>query len=356
MRDLLRRYFGYEDFLPLQEEIVTSVLNGNDALVVMPTGGGKSLCYQLPALRFKGLTLVVSPLIALMQDQVESLQRRDISAAFINSSQTPAESQRVLEQAQQGNLKILYVTPERLASSSFGRNLDSLRISLVAVDEAHCISMWGHEFRPTYRRLGSIRRQLPGVPFLALTATATQQVRKDIIVQLRLVSPKQFIASFNRSNLNYRVIPKQSEGNDFATLKFLLQKYDGESAIIYRSTQKSVEDLASRLSQSGFRALPYHGGLDNEKRRTIQNSFMNGRVPIVVATTAFGMGIDKSNIRLLVHYELPMSLEGYYQETGRAGRDGGLSDCVLFYSRHDRKTLDYLIGKIRDPRATSRRL
>ena len=351
LRDLLKENFGYENFLPLQEEIVESVLRGEDALVVMPTGGGKSLCYQLPALLFDGLTLVVSPLIALMQDQVESLQRKGISAAFINSSQTPAESQRVLEQAQQGNLKILYVAPERLASSSFGRNLDRLRIRLIAVDEAHCISTWGHDFRPRYRKLGQLRRRLPSAPILALTATATEKVRKDIITQLQLSSPQQYIASFNRPNLKYRVVPKKTESHDFARLIMLLRRLNGlngENAIIYRSTQKSVENLASSLSQSGFRALPYHGGLDNERRGTIQNSFMNGRVPIVVATTAFGMGIDKPNIRLLVHYDLPMSLEGYYQETGRAGRDGGLSDCVLFYSRHDRKTPDYLNRKIKN--------
>ena len=227
MRDLLKRHFGYNDFLPSQEEIITSVLNGNDTLVVMPTGGGKSLCYQLPALQFRGLTLVVSPLIALMQDQVESLQRKGISAVFINSTLSPYESQSVHERALEGELKILYVTPERLAKSRFRRFLNGLSISLVAVDEAHCISMWGHEFRPHYRRLGELRRAMQSVPFLALTATATEHVRKDIVKELRLTNPRNYIHSFNRQNLKYRVLPKSDERSDLARLKELLQRLEG---------------------------------------------------------------------------------------------------------------------------------
>ncbi len=348
MRDLLRNYFGHDNFLPMQEEIISTVLDGEDALVVMPTGGGKSLCYQLPALRFSGLTLVVSPLMALMQDQVESLRSKGVSAAFVNSSLSHAESQSVQTRALEDDLNILYVTPERLVKTSFRRFLNRLEISLVAVDEAHCISIWGHDFRKEYRRLGTLRRELPGVPFLALTATATEHVRSDIINELQLTNPRRFIDSFNRPNLKYRVLPKRDERNDFARLKEILQRFRGEAAIIYRSTQRSVERLAWRLSQDGFEALPYHGGLDWIKRSTTQRSFLSGSVPVIVATNAFGMGIDKPDIRMIVHYDFPMSLEGYYQETGRAGRDGSVADCVLFYSRSDRKTPDYLISQMKD--------
>ncbi|MCY4408997.1 MAG: RecQ family ATP-dependent DNA helicase [Caldilineaceae bacterium] len=348
MRDLLKDYFGHDNFLPMQEEIISIVLDGDDALVVMPTGGGKSLCYQLPALRFSGLTLVVAPLMALMQDQVESLLSKGISAAFVNSSLSRAESQSVQKRALDGELNLLYVTPERLLTTSFRRFLNRLEVSLVAVDEAHCISMWGHDFRKEYRKLGTLRRELPGVPFLALTATASEHVRRDIISELQQTNPRQFIESFNRPNLKYWVLPKKDERNDFARLKELLQRRKGETAIIYRSTKRSVEKLALSLNQDGFEALPYHGGLDWHRRSTTQHSFMSGSVPVIVATNAFGMGIDKPDIRLLVHYDFPMSLEGYYQETGRAGRDGSVADCVLFYSRSDRKTPDHFIREMKD--------
>ena len=327
MRDLLKRYFGYDEFLPLQEEIIASVLNGEDSLVLMPTGGGKSLCYQLPALRLDGLTLVVSPLIALMKDQVDALKSNGIPAAFVNSTLPFSEILRVQEQALQGVLKILYVAPERLALPAFQSFLSRLEVSLVAVDEAHCISVWGHDFRPDYRRLGELRNTLPGVPFLALTATATERVRRDILDQLHLDQPRQFIASFNRANLNYSVLPKNRDS--FEVLVELLQKHKGESSIIYCTSRKETESLAARLREGGFDAQPYHAGLENEVRRQTQENFIRDRVSIIVATIAFGMGIDKPNIRLLVHYDLPKSLEGYYQETGRAGRDGLPSDCVL---------------------------
>ena len=351
--DLLRRHFGHEQFKGQQEEIITSVLNKEDALVVMPTGGGKSLCYQLPALRFDGLTLVVSPLIALMTDQVEGLKKKGVPAAFINSSLKREEAMRVQELAEKGKIKLLYVAPERLAMSGFRRFLARLKVDLVAIDEAHCISVWGHDFRPDYRRLGELRRNLSGVPFLALTATATEQVRQDIIKQLQLATPRQFTHSFNRANLNYRVLPKHSARSDFSALKALIQKQKSGSTIIYRTKRKSVEDLAGQLRRAGLDALPYHAGLDSDSRRDIQESFMSGQVPVIVATIAFGMGIDKPNIRLLVHYDLPMTLEGYYQETGRAGRDSHIADCVLFYSKNDRRTLDYFIRKMED--ATQRR-
>lgn len=333
MRDLLRRYFGYDDFLPLQEEIVTSVLNGEDALVLMPTGGGKSLCYQLPALQLDGLTLVVSPLIALMKDQVDALKSKGIAAAYINSSLSDSEIERVQEQALQREIKILYAAPERLAQWRFKQFLAQLQISFVAVDEAHCISMWGHDFRPDYRKLGDLRRAMPGVPFLALTATATERVRRDIVDQLHLNQPQQFVDSFNRANLSYSVLPKERDA--FDTLISTLQKTEGQSTIIYCTTRKQTEKLAARLRYNGFDALPYHAGLDNEKRLQTQELFIRGQVPLIVATIAFGMGIDKPDIRLLVHYHLPQSLEAYYQETGRAGRDGLPSECVLFYSYSD---------------------
>ncbi len=345
MRQLLKKHFGFDDFLPLQEEIIASVLDGRDTLVLMPTGGGKSLCYQLPALRFDGLTLVVSPLIALMKDQVDALKANGIAAGFINSALTRSELHRVQDRARRGSLKILYLAPERLAVPGFRSFLEALRVDLVAVDEAHCISEWGHDFRPDYRRLGDLRRDLSGVPFIALTATATERVRSDIVEHLGLKRPRRFVASFNRANLTYAVRPKQ---NAYAGLLDLLEKHKGESAIVYCFSRKGTEELAEVLRDDGFNALPYHAGLDGEVRRKTQDRFINDKVPIITATIAFGMGIDKSNIRLLVHYDLPKSLEGYYQETGRAGRDGLPSDCVLFYSYSDKVKQDYFIDQIED--------
>ena len=346
MRQLLKRHFGYDEFLPLQEEIISTVFEGKDALVLMPTGGGKSLCYQLPALQLEGLTLVVSPLIALMKDQVDALRSHGISAAFINSTLPQYEIGRVQRQAQQGALKILYAAPERLSQPGFQRLLATLKVSLVAVDEAHCISVWGHDFRPDYRRLGELRRSLPGVPFLALTATATERVREDIVKQLHLEQPERFVASFNRANLSYTVLPKQ--GDSFARLAEMLEEYKGESAIIYCTSRRDTEEMAARLRDSGFDAQPYHAGLDKDVRDRTQEHFIHDRTAIIAATIAFGMGIDKSNIRLIVHYDLPKSLEGYYQETGRAGRDGLPSDCVLFYSYADVSKQEYFIERVED--------
>ena len=346
MRDLLKQQFGYDEFLPLQEEIIGGVLAGRDALVLMPTGGGKSLCYQLPALRLDGLTLVISPLIALMKDQVDALQSNGIAAAFINSTLPYGEINRIQAQAQQGALKILYVAPERLAQAGFQYFLSRLKVSLVAVDEAHCISVWGHDFRPDYRKLGELRRGLPGVPFLALTATATERVCQDIVEQLRLDRPQLFVASFNRANLSYAVLPKTKD--TFSTLAQLLRKHKGESAIIYCAARRETENLAARLRADGFNAQPYHAGLDSDLRRATQERFIRDDVSIIAATIAFGMGIDKPNIRLLVHYDLPKSLEGYYQETGRAGRDGLPGECVLFYSYGDAAKQEYFINQIED--------
>ena len=345
MEDLLKKYFGYDRFRPLQEEIISCVLSGRDSLVLMPTGGGKSLCYQLPALRLDGVTLVISPLIALMKDQVDALKAGGIPAEFINSALTYAETARVQTQAQRGSLKILYLAPERLALPDFRNFLNTLKISLVAVDEAHCISEWGHDFRPDYRALGALRRSLPATPFIALTATATEQVRNDILTQLALVEPQQFVASFDRPNLRYDVRPKERA---FDRLTQLLRERRDESAIIYCFSRKDTEDLSQRLRDEGFEALPYHAGLDRETRRKNQERFIRDEVNIIAATIAFGMGIDKPNIRLIVHQELPKTLEAYYQQTGRAGRDGLPSDCVMFYSYGDKIKQDFFIDQIYD--------
>ncbi len=341
--DLLKKHFGYDQFRPLQADIIASVLERRDTLVLMPTGGGKSLCYQLPALRFDGLTLVVSPLVALMKDQVDTLKANGIAAEFINSSLTYPELNRVRRQVQRNAVKILYVAPERLALPGFLDFLAELTVSLVAVDEAHCISMWGHEFRPDYRNLVTLRHALPGVPCIALTATATEQVRHDIAGQLELTQPQEFAASFNRANLTYSVRPKR---NSVDALTDLLDEYRGESCIVYCFSRKSTQDLATALGERGLSALPYHAGLDTPVRSQTQEKFIRDEVPIIVATIAFGMGIDKPDVRLVVHYDLPKSLEGYYQETGRAGRDGLPSECSLFYSYGDKVKQDFFIDQI----------
>ncbi len=345
MRELLKRRFGYDEFRPYQEEAIRAVVDGRDALAVMPTGGGKSLCYQIPALVMDGVALVVSPLIALMKDQVDALRANGIEAAFINSTIEQGEIWRVQGAALRGEVKILYAAPERLALAGFQDFLSELRVSLVAVDEAHCISEWGHDFRPDYRTLSALRRSLPQVPFIALTATATAQVRADIIAQLGLRDPEQFVAGFNRANLYYEVLPK---GDGFDAIADLLSKHQGESAIIYCFSRKDTEELAERLRDAGFSALPYHAGLADDARRRAQERFIRDEVPIITATIAFGMGIDKPDVRLVVHQTLPKSIEGYYQETGRAGRDGLPSDCVLLYSYGDKVKQDFFIDRVED--------
>ena len=345
MLEQLKAYFGFDRFLPLQEEIIAKVLDKRDTLVLMPTGGGKSLCYQLPALRFKGLTLVVSPLIALMKDQVDGLRANGVPAGLLNSTLAQEEATLVQDQARQGKIKIFYVAPERLALPGFQRFLQSLDVSLIAIDEAHCISEWGHDFRPDYRNLKGLRKDFPGVPVIALTATATKPVREDIVNQLGLAEPEIFISSFNRPNLTYTIQPKTEP---LGSLLHLLEKHQGGSAIIYRFSRKLTEETALELSERGFSALPYHAGLERDLRRETQEKFIRDQVQIVVATIAFGMGIDKPDVRLVVHYDLPKTVEGYYQETGRAGRDGLPSDCVLFYSYGDRSKQEYFISQIED--------
>lgn len=347
MFDLLKKHFGYDSFRPLQQEIIAHLLEQKDCLVLMPTGGGKSLCYQLPSLVFPGITIVISPLISLMKDQVDSLTENGIKATFINSTLFPEEIARAQKQALSGELKILYVAPERIRTYGFENFLRQLKIGLFAIDEAHCISEWGHDFRPEYRNLKILREFFPSVPTIALTATATDKVRLDIIQQLNLREPKTFIASFNRPNLTYSVFPKKHFAR---SLLQLLDKYKGESCILYCFSRKDTEELAESLRFKGYSALAYHAGLDAKARKEIQDKFIKDKINIITATIAFGMGIDKPDVRLVAHCDMPRSVESYYQETGRAGRDGLPSECVLFFSYGDRRKHAYFIDQIKDDR------
>ena len=343
--DLLKTHFGYDAFLPLQEDIIGSVMAGRDTFALMPTGGGKSLCYQLPAMALPGLTLVVSPLIALMKDQVDALEANGVPAGFINSAQTSAELSQVVRGVRSGETKLLYVAPERTVEPRFGEFLGTLDVDLIAIDEAHCVSEWGHEFRPAYRQLAELRRACPDVPVIALTATATERVRADILSQLGLRDPQSFVSSFNRPNLTYSIVPKE---RDLSGLLALLGKYRGEPAIIYCGSRKETEEVSHTLVERGFTAEPYHAGLVPKVRRETQERFIRDRTPIVVATIAFGMGINKPDVRLVVHYDLPKSIESYYQETGRAGRDGLPAECVLFYSYAGKSRQEFFINQIED--------
>ncbi|MBV8821440.1 MAG: RecQ family ATP-dependent DNA helicase, partial [Ktedonobacteraceae bacterium] len=328
----LKQYFGHDTFLPGQHEIVEQVVSRRDALILMPTGGGKSLTYQLPALLLPGLTIVVSPLIALMQDQVDRLRVNGIPASFINTSLSNTERIRRESEALNGSLKLLYVAPERVMADNFLALLDRIEknvgISLLAVDEAHCVSEWGHDFRPEYRQLWQLRERYKHSPTLALTATATERVRDDILTQLRLRDPYIHIASFNRPNLYYEV--RQKNQNTYAELVQLLREQPEASSIVYCTTRKGVDELCECLCRDGIRALPYHAGLTSEQRTEHQTHFIRDEVLVLVATVAFGMGISKPDIRSVIHYDLPKSLEGYYQESGRAGRDGLPAQCILF--------------------------
>ena len=343
MRELLQRYFGYDAFRPLQAEIIASVMDGRDTLVLMPTGGGKSLCYQIPALALPGLTLVVSPLIALMKDQVDALKANGVAAECLNSGMTDSERNRVRRMAQDGELKLLYVAPERIVQTGFRRFLESVELSLIAVDEAHCISQWGHEFRPDYRNLKTLRRLAPRVPVIALTATATERVRDDIADQLEMRDHAPFTGGVNRPNLRYEVLQNRDKYDE---LLERLRNRPGQSAIVYRGSQRGCEELAAELARDGIDALPYHAGLDADLRRRTQERFVRDRVPVIAATVAFGMGIDKPDVRLVAHYDMPNSVERYYQESGRAGRDGLSADCLLFYGAQDRERGIYFIERM----------
>ena len=339
---VLKSAFGYDGFRPGQEPAIESVLAGHDTLVVLPTGGGKSLCFQVPALVLPGLTVVVSPLISLMKDQVDALEARKLPAAFINSSLTSSQVSDRLGRAARGELKLLYLAPERFDYGNIAARLNQMGVSLLAVDEAHCISQWGHDFRPSYLRVADVRAKLGAPPTIALTATATPQVRDDIARQLGLRDPKVIITGFDRTNLTYHVLPAKNDAEKDAQLVETLRVRDG-LAIIYASTRKSVDRLSTLLEQKGIPAAAYHAGLDERHRRDVQESFMAERLRAIVATNAFGMGIDKPNVRLVVHHSMPGTLEAYYQEAGRAGRDGELSDVFLIHSFQDRFTHEFFI-------------
>ena len=331
---ILKEKFGYESFRLNQKEVIDAVLQGQDAFVLMPTGGGKSLCYQIPALLFPGLTVVISPLIALMKDQVDALRVNGIRASYLNSSMTPKESEIVFEQLNRGEIKLLYIAPERLFSNGgqFIDFLKSLNVSLFAIDEAHCISHWGHDFRPEYRMLSSLKENFPIVPIIALTATADELTRDDILNKLQLNTGKIFISSFNRPNINYFIEPKKGM---YDRMINYLTKHRDESGIIYALSRSSTEALANKLTRDGFSAKPYHAGMTKKLRQESQEMFAKDEVKIIVATIAFGMGINKSNVRFVIHADLPKNIESYYQETGRAGRDGLKSDAILYYSGGD---------------------
>jgi ATP-dependent DNA helicase RecQ len=326
----LKENFGFEKFRPNQEDIINCILSGQDTLAIMPTGGGKSICFQLPALIFPGITIVISPLIALMKDQVDSLKANGIEACFINSSQTEDERQFYIERLKSNVIKLVYIAPESL---SFLDNLfNSLTISLIAIDEAHCISAWGHDFRPAYTNLGYLKNRFPSTPILALTATADKATRKDISQQLNLINPKIFVASFDRKNLSLEVRPALDRVKQIIDF---IQEKPNESGIVYCLSRKTTEELAEKLQKIGINAKAYHAGLDNKIRSKTQDEFINDDCQVVCATIAFGMGIDKSNVRWVIHYNLPKNIEGYYQEIGRAGRDGLPSETVLFESYGD---------------------
>jgi ATP-dependent DNA helicase RecQ len=333
--EALKKYFGYDRFYPLQAEIIDHVRAGKSALVLMPTGGGKSVCFQIPAVMARGVTVVISPLIALMKDQVDGLQANGISAAFLNSTQTEEESRDVYRRCLAGGVKLLYLSPERLSAPGTPGFLRKLDLTLFAVDEAHCISSWGHDFRPDYLKLSLLREQFPSVPLLALTATADRVIRRDILRQLAIPEPHAFIASFDRPNLSLAVYSGQKRLEQI--LRFLAQRKQ-QPGIIYCLSRKTTENVAARLTARGFRAAHYHAGMENDERSKVQEAFIRDKLQIICATIAFGLGIDKSNIRWIVHYSLPKNIESYYQEIGRAGRDGAPADTVLFYSYADVKT------------------
>jgi ATP-dependent DNA helicase RecQ len=341
-RTVLQEHFGYPDFRPGQAQAIASVLAGRDTMVVLPTGGGKSLCYQVPALMLPGLTVVISPLISLMKDQVDALVKRDIAATFVNSTLTSGEISDRMSRVLRGETKLLYLAPERFAFGALAEKLSKVGVSLLAVDEAHCISEWGHDFRPSYLRIGEIRDQLRARCTLALTATATPRVRADIVRQLGLSDPETIVTGFDRTNLSYYVAPARTDDEKDELLVRFLQEREG-LAVVYAPTRKAVERIADLLKKNRIPAAAYHAGLDDERRKQVQDSFMKERVRAIVATNAFGMGIDKANVRLVFHHAMPGTLEAYYQEAGRAGRDGLPGECILLHAFRDRFTHEFFI-------------
>jgi ATP-dependent DNA helicase RecQ len=343
--ELLKRTFGYGTFRPLQREICEATLAGQDVFALLPTGGGKSLCFQLPALARPGLTVVVSPLIALMKDQVDQLQASGVAATFLNSTLGAAEARNRLRGVHHGEFKLLYAAPERLMLDGWIENLKAWNVACIAIDEAHCVSEWGHDFRPEYRQLAKLRAALPDVPVMALTATATARVRADIVTHLQLREPATFVASFNRPNLTYRVIPKDQPLKQIIDF---VRKREQESGIIYCASRATAERVAESLAGRGFAARPYHAGLTADERGRNQEQFLRDDTRIICATIAFGMGINKPNVRWVIHHDLPKNIEGYYQETGRAGRDGLPGDCLLLFSPGDIAKQTHFLDEITD--------
>lgn len=346
-RKLLQSHFGYDSFRTGQEQAITQVFDGQNTICVMPTGGGKSMCYQIPALAMEGTTIVVSPLISLMKDQVDSLQAAGIPAASINSSLDVYEVREILHEVQMGIIKLLYIAPERLDSEMFLDGLQGVKVPLIAVDEAHCISQWGHDFRPSYRLISRMLEIFPDNPtVLALTATATPQVREDICRILDIEEQNTVITGFERANLSFSVIQGQDRER---FIRDYVQKNDNEAGIIYAATRKTVDSVYEALIKRGVKAAKYHAGMPDDERRLGQERFLNDEVTVMVATNAFGMGIDKSNIRYVIHYQLPKNMESYYQEAGRAGRDGLPSECIVLYASQDVQTQRFLIDQAQDP-------
>jgi ATP-dependent DNA helicase RecQ len=342
---ILHSIFGYDSFRPLQETCIQAVLDKKDTLLIMPTGGGKSICYQIPALILPGLTLVISPLISLMKDQVSQLKNLGVEAEVLNSSLTWEEYEDNKSRVVSGKTKLLFLAPETLFKEEILDMLGSCRVDCITIDEAHCISEWGHDFRPEYRKIKDLRQHFPNAVFLAVTATATPRVRQDIITNLALKNPRELIASFNRDNLFYHVIPKGRPTDQ--TIDFI-EKFKNQSGIIYCFSRKQVDSLTRDLNYFGFKALPYHAGLPDDVRHKNQELFIRDDVPIMVATIAFGMGINKPNVRFVIHYDLPKNIESYYQETGRAGRDGLPSQCLLLFSAGDAAKIKYFIDQKED--------
>jgi ATP-dependent DNA helicase RecQ len=339
---ILKNTFGYDAFRPIQSEVIENVMARHDTLAIMPTGGGKSLCYQIPSLLLDGLTVVVSPLISLMKDQVEQLRAFGVPALFLNSSLGPQEYQENMEYVRRGEVKLLYVAPETLLTPRILALLAEVKVDLLTIDEAHCISEWGHDFRPEYRQIAEVRKRFPEAVCLALTATATSRVRQDIRTTLKFSTTNEFIASFNRENLYIEVLPKQEP---YAQTIKMLERYKEQSGIIYCFSRKQVDELAAYLASKGYSVRPYHAGLEDSERRRNQDAFIRDDAQIIVATIAFGMGINKPNVRFVIHFDLPKSIENYYQEIGRAGRDGLFAHCLLFYSYSDAAKISYFIDQ-----------